>query len=90
LLFIEYWLTKGFEDEELKCSARIKEFALAIRGSVAMETKAREIVSLIDNPDYVRRDRLFVWQLTVFFRFAYANQGAVPAYVVSLLNGQVG
>jgi hypothetical protein len=65
LLFIEYWLTKGFEDEELKCSARIKEFALAIRG--AMETKAREIVGLIDNPDYVRHDRLFVWQLTVFF-----------------------
>jgi hypothetical protein len=60
LLFVESWLKKGFEDEELKCSARIKDFALAISGPVHMETKAQEIVSLIDNPDYVCRNRPFI------------------------------
>jgi hypothetical protein len=36
----------------------IKEFALALVDSsvsVTMETKAREIASLIDDPNYVRR-----------------------------------
>ena len=37
----------------------IKEFALALADSesvsVTMETKAREIASLIDDPNYVRR-----------------------------------
>jgi hypothetical protein len=57
LLFIDRWLQKGFEDEEFKCSVAIKEFVLAIRGSSTMEVKAQEIASLIDNPDYVRRNR---------------------------------
>jgi hypothetical protein len=57
LLFIENWLKKGFEDEELKCSARIKDFALSIRGSGTMEVKAGEIASLIDSPEYVRHNR---------------------------------
>jgi hypothetical protein len=35
----------------------IKEFVLAIKGSSIMEVKAQEIASLIDNPDYVRRNR---------------------------------
>jgi hypothetical protein len=59
LLFIESWLKKGFADEELKCSSMIKEFVLALADSesvsVTMETKAREIASLIDDPSYVRR-----------------------------------
>ena len=53
LIFIESWLKRGFEDEELKCSARLKDFVLSIRGSGTMEEKARELASLIDNPDYV-------------------------------------
>jgi hypothetical protein len=61
LLFIESWLKKGFEDEELKCSSMIKEFVLALVDSETisetMESKAREIASLIDDPDYVRRSR---------------------------------
>jgi hypothetical protein len=61
LLFIESWLKKGFGDEELRCSSMIKELALALVGSETisetMESKAREIVSLIDDPDYVRCSR---------------------------------
>ncbi|KAI0003230.1 hypothetical protein BJV74DRAFT_881692 [Russula compacta] len=53
LLFIESWLRKGFEDEDLRCSSIIKEFALAIVGSEAMEAKAAEIARLIEDPDYV-------------------------------------
>ena len=57
LLFVESWLKKGFEDEELKCSSMIKEFVLGLVASEsvseAMETKAREIASLIDDPNYV-------------------------------------
>lgn len=60
LLFIESWLRKGFEDEELRCSSMIKEFVLAIVGSEAMEAKAAEIARLIEDPDYVRRCSLFV------------------------------
>lgn len=61
LLFIESWLKKGFGDEELKCSSMIKEFILApvVGGSESvsetLEAKAREIASLIEDPDYVRR-----------------------------------
>jgi hypothetical protein len=61
LLFIESWLKKGFEDGELKCSSTINEFVLALVGSETisetMESKAREIVNLIDDPDYVRCSR---------------------------------
>jgi hypothetical protein len=61
LLFIESWLKKGFEDEELKCSSMIKEFILALVGSETIAettgSKAREIASLIDDPDYVRCSR---------------------------------
>jgi hypothetical protein len=61
LLFIESWLKKGFEDEELDCSMMIRRFVLAIKGSdameaKAMETKAKQIASLIESPDSVRCD----------------------------------
>jgi hypothetical protein len=55
LLFIESWLNKGFEDEELKCSSSVKEFILTIARSG--EAKAMEIASMVENPDYVRRSR---------------------------------
>ena len=59
LLFIESWLKKGFGDEELKCSLMIKELVLGLVGSElvseTMEAKAREIASLIEDPNYVRR-----------------------------------
>jgi hypothetical protein len=58
LIFIESWLKKGFEDEGLKCSSMIKEFVLALVGSETvsekMEAKAKEIASLIENPNCVR------------------------------------
>jgi hypothetical protein len=57
LLFIERWLKKGFGDEKLKCSSMIKELVLAVVSSDTMEAKAREIASLIEDPDYVRRSR---------------------------------
>jgi hypothetical protein len=61
LLFIESWLKKGFEDGELKCSSMIKEvvFALVDSETVSetMEAKAREILNLINDPEYVRRNR---------------------------------
>jgi len=57
LLFIESWLKKGFEDEELRLSPIIKEFAKSIRGSQTMEEKAAEIASLVDDRTYVRRRR---------------------------------
>jgi hypothetical protein len=64
LLFIESWLKKGFEDKELKCSSTIKEFVLALVGSETisetMESKAREIASLIDDPHFVRHSRSFI------------------------------
>ena len=53
LLFIESWLKKGFEDPELTCSSKIREFALSVTGSQIMEEKAGEIASLIDDPDHV-------------------------------------
>ena len=53
LLFIESWLKKGFEDSELTCSSKIREFALSVTGSQKMEEKAEEIASLVDDPDYV-------------------------------------
>jgi hypothetical protein len=53
LLFIESWLRKGFEDEELELSLSIKEFAKAIRGSQTMEEKAAEVASLVDDRVHV-------------------------------------
>ncbi|KAH9171466.1 hypothetical protein EDB89DRAFT_1106206 [Lactarius sanguifluus] len=54
LVFVESWLKKGFEDPELTCSSKIREFARSVSGSRTMEAKAAEIVDLIDDPDYVR------------------------------------
>jgi hypothetical protein len=88
LLVIESWLKKGFEDEELKCSSRIKEFALTIVGSRTMEAKAREIVEMVGNPEYVRRSgRSINATANGVFRSAYANQGAVPGYDAIPVNG---
>jgi hypothetical protein len=56
LLFIESWLKKGFEDDELDCSMMIRRFVLAIRGSETMEAKAKEIAGLIESPNSVRCD----------------------------------
>jgi hypothetical protein len=61
LLFIESWLKKGFEDGELNCSSTIKEVVVALVSSKTvsetMEAKAREIANLLEDPDYVRRNR---------------------------------
>ncbi|KAH9057641.1 ras guanine nucleotide exchange factor domain-containing protein [Lactarius vividus] len=54
LVFVESWLKKGFEDPELTCSSKIREFARSVSGSQTMETKAGEIVGLVDDPDHVR------------------------------------
>jgi hypothetical protein len=54
LLFIESWLKKGFEDPELTCSSKIREFARSVSGSQTMEEKAREIEALVDDPNHVR------------------------------------
>jgi hypothetical protein len=58
LLFIESWLKKGFADEDSKCTLMIKELVLPLVHSDTisekMETKAKEIVRLIDDPGYVR------------------------------------
>ncbi|KAI9457793.1 hypothetical protein BJY52DRAFT_1223704 [Lactarius psammicola] len=54
LVFIESWLNKGFEDPELTCSSKIRAFARSVSGSQTMEAKARDIASLVDDPDYVR------------------------------------
>src|SRR6266404_5333412 len=59
LLFIENWLKKGFEDPELTCSSKIREFVRSVSGSEMMETKAREIECLVDDPDYVGQRALF-------------------------------
>ncbi|KAI0303378.1 hypothetical protein B0F90DRAFT_1816199 [Multifurca ochricompacta] len=53
LLFIESWLKKGFEDEDLRCSSMIEEFVLSVSGSQIMEEKAKEIASLINDPENV-------------------------------------
>ena len=53
MLFIESWLKKGFEDPELSCSTKIREFARSVTGSATMEAKAREIETLVDDPDNV-------------------------------------
>ena len=57
LLFIESWLKKGFEDEGLSCSSKIREFVLSTSesgtGSQELKAKAAEIASMIYNPDYV-------------------------------------
>ena len=53
LLFIESWLKKGFEDLDLTCSSKIRDFARSVTGSQTMEEKAREIASLVDTPDHV-------------------------------------
>ncbi|KAH9029102.1 hypothetical protein EDB85DRAFT_1555024 [Lactarius pseudohatsudake] len=54
LVFVESWLKKGFEDPELICSSKIREFARSVAGSQTMEAKAREVVDLVDDPDHVR------------------------------------
>ncbi|KAH9039390.1 hypothetical protein EDB84DRAFT_1436992 [Lactarius hengduanensis] len=53
LVFVESWLKKGFEDPELTCSSKIREFARSVSGSQTMEAKAREVVDLVDDPDHV-------------------------------------
>ncbi|KAI9508854.1 ras guanine nucleotide exchange factor domain-containing protein [Russula earlei] len=55
LLFIQSWLKKGFDDEELRFSPTIKEFTKSIVGSQTMEAKAAEIASLVDEAASVRR-----------------------------------
>ena len=61
LLFIKSWIKKGFEDEYLKCSSMINELVLPLVDSKAisqtMEAKAKEIARLIEDSDYVRRNR---------------------------------
>jgi hypothetical protein len=62
LLFIESWLKKGFADEDLKCTSMIKELVLPLVDSAIIsekmeEAKAKEIARLIEDPDYVRRNR---------------------------------
>jgi hypothetical protein len=61
LLFIESWLKKGFADEDLKCTSMIKQFVLPLVGSETisekMEAEAKEILRLINDPDYVRHSR---------------------------------
>jgi hypothetical protein len=61
LLFIESWLKKGFADEDLNCTSMIKELVLPLVDSETisekMEAKAKEIARLIEDPDYVRRNR---------------------------------
>jgi hypothetical protein len=56
LLFIENWLKKGFEDENLGCSSKIWEFVLAISHSGPQELKAKaaEIAGMVHDLDYVR------------------------------------
>jgi len=58
LLFIESWIKKGFEDEELTCSSKIRGFVLAISGPEELKAKAAEIANTIFDPDYVGRNRL--------------------------------
>lgn len=59
LLFIESWLKKGFEDVDLSCSSKIKEFAGVISDSESerMEKKAATIARLVDDPEYVGRTK---------------------------------
>ena len=61
LLFIESWLKKGFADEGLKCTSMIIELVLPLVDSKTisekMEAKAKEIMRLIDDRNYVRRSR---------------------------------
>ena len=60
LLFIESWLKKGFADENLKCTSMIRELVLPLVGSETisekMKAKAKEIVRLIEDPNYVRHN----------------------------------
>jgi len=55
LLFVEDWLKKGFEDEDLSCSSRIRKFVVAVfeSGGQELKAKAADIVNMIYNPDYV-------------------------------------
>ena len=86
LLFIESWLRKGFEDEELELSATIKAFANAIRGSQTMEVKAAEISSLVDDRTYVGGYRPSIGVATNrIFRSTSASQGLVPGYEANAL-----
>jgi hypothetical protein len=58
---MESWLKKGFADEDFKCTSMIKELVLPLvdseKISEKMEKQAKEIARLIDDPDYVRRNR---------------------------------
>jgi hypothetical protein len=56
-----------------------------------MEVTAQEIASLIDNPDYVGRERLSIdVAINKVFRSTCVNQGAVPDYDANLLKGHEG
>ena len=97
MLFIESWLKKGFDDGELNCSSMIKEVVFALAGSKTvsetMEAKAREIADLLEDPDYVRRNRSSVdvdVTLTDVFRSAFACQRNVAHYDANPLHGPQG
>ena len=89
MLFIDSWLQKGFEDEDLSCSSKIREFALAIFESGAQELKAKaaDIASMIYNPDYVglQQAHLITATLTGLVRSISANQEASSGYDANLL-----
>ena len=90
LVFIESWLQKGFEDPELTCSAKIREFARSVTGSQTMEAKAREIVALVDDPAHVSQNERALNEIAnsgcfCLFRSASAIQKVVPPYEVDPL-----
>jgi hypothetical protein len=92
LLFIESWLKKGFEDEDLRCSSRIREFALAISewGSQELKAKAADIASMIYNPDYVSSHQTeYISHCGAYqtVRSTSANQEASSGFDVNLLEG---
>ena len=76
LLFIESWIKKGFEDPELICSSRIREFVRSVTGSRTMEVKARQIEILVDDPAHVgQNERALTESLT---RGAFVCLGPPP------------
>ena len=93
LQFIESWLKKGFEDPELTCSSKIREFARSVTGSQTMEDKAREIASLVDDPDHVSqrgRDLLRLLIRVFFYRSATAILKVVHPYDANPLHAPRG
>ena len=97
MLFIESWLKKGFADEDLKCTSLIKELVLPLVDSETisekMEARAKEIMRLIEDPDYVRRNRSLLMsmrQLTNILRSNSANLKTVLPYEANPLNGLKG